>query len=620
MSLFEELKRRNVLRIGLAYLAASWLLIQVADTIFPAYDFPESALTSLITILGIGFVPALVLAWVFQFTAGGIKRDRDADSPVDTMARESRLLDRIIMLVLATGIAFFAIDKFVINSGTDPDSASAPMQSIAVLPFVNMSSDPEQEWFGDGISEELLNLLSSIEGVRVTSRTSSFNFKDSDMGTTEIARQLGVAHILEGSVRLSGNIVRITVQLIDATADAHLWSETYDRHLDDIFAIQDDVAAAVVDQLKIELAVGLTPVRRHETEAFSLYLKARQIANGPMPQPLDRVERLLKRALELDPEFSDAKVELGFVHNQLAENAYRDGQFELADKQWEAQDRLLQEVAASDPDNIQLNIARGWNNIRDPAAAAPYIERALNQDPQNSRALNTAVVLLTRTWRNTAATQIAEYLVRRDPLFSHSQWNLQRAYLNGRQFDLLEKDARTTIALEPERYGPRWHLGTALLLKSDPEPTAALEAYKSIVANNIHGYGYRLQGVAVAQHALGKFDESAAAIAELIKLNNAVEEEPLRRPVMIAFAYAGIGDADNAFLYLEKARDTTPGQLRVLADNPFYDNLREDPRWIPFLESTGLGPRQLSDVKFNPRLPVEVQAALAANGPASEAD
>ena len=621
MSLFEELKRRNVLRIGLAYLAASWLLIQVADTIFPAYDLPESALTSLITILGIGFVPALVLAWIFQFTTDGLKRDRDIDRSISMPVDSSRILDRSIMLVLALGIAYFAFDKFILDPARDSEEITAKLQqaygdkSIAVLPFINISSDPEQDYFADGISEELLNLLARIEGLRVISRTSSFNFKDSDESAVEIARKLGVAHILEGSIRRSGDEIRITAQLIDARADAHLWSDTYDRSLNNIFAIQDEVAEHVVEQLKIQLSVGLAPVARHNTEAYTLYLQARQISNGPMPQSLDRAQRLLQRALELDPEYSDAKVELAFLYSELAQRAYHDGQFELEDKHMEAQDRLLQEVAASDPDNIQLNIARGWNHMPDPAAAAPFIERALNQDPQNSRALNTAVVLLTRTWRNTAATQIAEYLVSRDPLFSHSQWNLQRAYLNGRQFDLLEKDSRTTIELEPERYGPRWHLGTALLLKAIPEPEAALEAYQSIAQNDIYSSSYRLQGLAVALHALERYEESAAAITELIEIDSAVADERSRRPVMIAFAYAGIGDADNAFLYLKRARDTTPGQLRVLADNPFYDNLREDPRWIPFLESTGLGPRQLSEVKFNPRLPAEVQAALAASGP-----
>ena len=214
MSFIEELKRRNVLRIGLAYLAVSWLLIQVADTIFPAYGLSASGLTILITILGIGFVPAVVLAWTFELTPEGLKKDSDVDRSASIAPATGKKLDRAIMVVLVAALGYFAVDKVVLDPARDVELIEEATQqgrtqalvesygekSIAVLPFVNMSSDPEQAYFSDGISEELLNLLAKIRELRVISRSSAFSYKGKDIHVTTVAKELNVAHVLEGSV------------------------------------------------------------------------------------------------------------------------------------------------------------------------------------------------------------------------------------------------------------------------------------------------------------------------------------------------------------------------------------------------------------------------------------
>jgi adenylate cyclase len=253
MSLLSELKRRNVFRAAAAYVAVAWLVMQVAEVTFPAFGLSDRALRLLIIALAIGFVPATVLAWVFELTPEGFKRERDLDRTGPLAARTNRLLDRAIVVLLALGLTYFAVDKFFLSPAREQARVEQALEqgrsealeerlgdtSIVVLPFTNLSSDPEQAFFADGMAEELLNLLARIPELRVISRTSAFAFKGKDVGIAEIAEKLRVTHVLEGSVRRSGDRLRITAQLIDAETDSHLWSETYDRTLDDVFEVQD---------------------------------------------------------------------------------------------------------------------------------------------------------------------------------------------------------------------------------------------------------------------------------------------------------------------------------------------------------------------------------------------
>ncbi|MDX1509362.1 MAG: hypothetical protein R3358_13835, partial [Woeseiaceae bacterium] len=320
MSFLDELRRRNVLRVAAAYLVAAWLIVQVAETIFPLFGFDETPARIVVIILAVGFVPALVVAWVFELTPEGLIRDTGGDAGAD--AAGNKRFDRIIMLTLAAAVILFGVHTFIIDPAADRAAVDAARsegevaalrqsfgdKSIAVLPFVNMSSDPEQEYFGDGIAEEILNLLEKVPGLLVTSRTSSFNFRNSGMSAKEIADELGVVHILEGSVRKSGNTLRITAQLIDSRVDGHLWSDKYDRELVDIFDIQDEVAARVVEELKIKLDVDMPTSTRHDPQAYALYLKARTLLQTDDPNALDEVKRLLEQALQIEPDFIDAQV------------------------------------------------------------------------------------------------------------------------------------------------------------------------------------------------------------------------------------------------------------------------------------------------------------------------
>ena len=609
MSFIGELKRRNVIRVAVAYLAGAWLLIQILETLFPIFGLEEASIRVAVIILAIGFLPAVIAAWVFEITPEGLARDSGTLGQSDVPSQTR--FDRIIIATLVVAVAVFAVHTFVLDPQRDAAEREAARQegrsdalvesfgdkSIAVLAFENISSDPEQAYFADGISEELLNLLARVEGLRVTSRTSAFAFKDSDASVPEIAEQLNVSYVLEGSVRRDGEDIRITVQLIDARADTHVWSETYDRKFEHVFLIQDEVAAQVVSELRIKMSVGMPTAPRHDPAAYSLYLQAKQLLNS-FSDDYEKADELLSRALQIDPDYADAKIELSYVYGIYGDRAHDAGDSEAAERHYQRAAALRDEVAAADPDNVALNVASAWVNQANFQVAAGYLERALDRDPSNDRALNIAIILLTRLWREDQAISIAEYLADRDPLYSHVHWNLGRARMNAGAYEAAEETFRTIAAIEPGSIGVAWAIGLALLFQGDAE--AALVQFQEQVSVEV----LRLHGSVLALHDLGHHEEAAAALKSLVAQWG--HDDWRAVAWFIATASAWVGNLDDAFEYLELQRQSDPGWLRVVANSPLYEKLEDDSRWLPFLERAGLAPEQLGAVEFNPRLPPDL--------------
>ncbi len=324
MSFFNELKRRNVFRVGIAYVIGGWLLLQLTDVLSQLLALPEVVGRVIVLLVAIGLPVTLFFAWAFEMTPEGIKKEKDVDRNQSITNVTGQKLNNVIIGVLVVALAYFAVDKFVLAPGnTKPGSdqvseqaaeqstnngksaltpVEAKNKSIAVLPFVNMSSDQEQEYFSDGLSEELLNLLAKIPELRVAARTSSFSFKGQNIEIPEIATRLKVDHVLEGSVRKSGNQLRITAQLIQADNGYHLWSETYDRQLDNIFQIQDEIATAVVEALRVTLLGEAPTVTETDPEAYQLFLEAQFIAHQISAPTLPLAISLYKRALADRPK------------------------------------------------------------------------------------------------------------------------------------------------------------------------------------------------------------------------------------------------------------------------------------------------------------------------------
>jgi TolB-like protein len=336
ISFIKELGRRNVIRVGVAYVVASWLLLQITDVLITILELPGSAGKPIFIFLVVGFIPVLIFSWVYEMTPDGLKKDSGAVADESTNRYTARKLDRItiVLLIIVGGLVVF--DRFLPEPGeqaaavtSENETLPVPAleqqhpasvkiaddrQSIAVMPFVNMSDDKSNEYFSDGISEELLNVLVRVRSLRVPSRTSSFTFKGSDKRLSEIGRELGVEHVLEGSVRKAGDRIRVTAQLIEVATDTHLWSETYTRELDDIFAVQDEIAQAIVDALQLTLSgADRQSLSAHSTsnaKALDEYMIGRHLWNQRTPESLLASIEHLTKAIELDPEFDQAWVAL----------------------------------------------------------------------------------------------------------------------------------------------------------------------------------------------------------------------------------------------------------------------------------------------------------------------
>ena len=452
MSIFEDIKRRNVVRVGIAYVIASWLLLQLTEVLMELLDLPDVAGRFIILLLVIGFVPALIFAWAFEMTPDGIKREKDVDRSQSITPKTGRKLDRTIIVILALAVIYFVYDKLQtpevevpITSTETIAQAEPPVDaeptnidpSIAVLPFADLSPQKDQGYFSDGISEELLNLLVRVDGLKVASRTSSFTYKGSSQSLAEIAGELKVDHVLEGSVRKADNRVRITAQLIDAVTDRHLWSDTYDRDLVDIFAIQDEIANSIVEALRTELgilqdaqAISVT-ADTENLDAYELYLKARGlfIARDKLPESI----ALFERAVELDPDFARAWEGLAAVYS-VAES-------------WNINDREYSEmslVAANKALDLNPELSMPYAVIgskaadtgRDMSKSIESLDRAIDVDPKNT----TAYLWRSINWATLGffdkAISDGNTCLDLDPLYENCRRHLARYHLMAGNKDL----------------------------------------------------------------------------------------------------------------------------------------------------------------------------------------
>ncbi len=315
MSLIAELKRRNVFRVGVAYAIVAWLLLEVASVIFPGLHLPDWTLTFLIVLVVAGFPLALILAWAFELTPEGIKRETDVDRAESVRHSTGRKLDFAIIGLLALAVVYFAVDKFVLEGESVPAAESvAGEKSVAVLPLLDLSPAGDYAWFSDGLSEEILNSLEHLPELMVSARTSSFQFRGEDRNIEEIAQVLGVAHVVEGSVRRSGGQLRVTAQLIRASDGFHLWSETYDRSEQDVFAVQEEIAEKIASALDVVLDEDkrdrMFRTGTRNVQAFEAYQRSRAIYyavhDERTAESLFDANRWLERAIALDPEYSAA--------------------------------------------------------------------------------------------------------------------------------------------------------------------------------------------------------------------------------------------------------------------------------------------------------------------------
>jgi TolB-like protein/Tfp pilus assembly protein PilF len=572
----------------------AFAIIEAADVIFPRLALPDWTVTLVVGLALLGFPVAIVLAWAFEMTPGGVRR-RAVAAPGELRAIiaapasqhwSAGALALVGVTALLAGAWYVGRQS---APAVDADPAAGPMSaSIAVLPFADMSPDKDQEYFSDGISEELLNLLARIPELEVASRTSAFSFKGQNLEIPEIAQRLNVAHVLEGSVRKAGNEVRVTAQLIDARSDTHLWSQTWDRTLDDIFAIQDEIAADVVEQLKVTLLGEAPTVEETNPAAYALFLQARQLGRQRTAEGFEQSIALYQQALAIDSDYTAAWAGLANSYiNQAAEalRPFEEG-YELAR---EAANQAL----GIDPEYAEAHVQLGLIAMYydgDLAAAGRHHERALALEPTSPDLITNAARLAQSLGRLDEAIALHEYAVFRDPLNPTGHYRLGLGYLWTKRPDEAIASFRTALSVSPGRIGAQYGIGEALLEKGEPEEAlAAMQQEFDEV--------WRMVGLPMAYRALGLVAESDAALTELI------EKYEQEAAYNIAYVLAFRGETDRAFEWLDKAVAYHDPGLSRIAVEMLFANIHDDPRWLPFLESIGKSPEQLAAIEFEVRLP-----------------
>jgi len=574
MRLVSELRRRNVLRMAALYVVAAWLIVQVAGALIDLAKLPDWIGTTILWLLAVGFPIALIFSWFYEITAEGVSLEKDVDPTVSITRVTRRRLDFIVISMLCAAVILFAYDKWW---------TAAPLDtSIAVLPFENMSDDPGNEYFSDGLSEELLNMLAGIQELRVTARTSSFSFKGKDTDIPTIGRLLNVANVLEGSVRKSDNQLRITAQLINAETGYHLWSATYDRKMDDIFAVQDEIAAAVVAALRVSILREAPRARETTPEAFSAYLHGLHFYQQRTNDGYDKSVQYVQQALNIDPEYVPAWTLLGATYSNQALT----GQMPFDDANTKAL-AAIEKALQIDPSFALANSARAWLAMvyeRDYAASAAFFRRALDLEPENPIILGNAAVLARTLGRIDQAIEMTQRSLALNPVSPVGYVNLSDQLGHASRPADAAEAARKAIELAPENSIAKVNLAGAYLLGEQPE--MAIE-----VAEQFDWAFYELFINALAYNDLGRFDESNDALVMMM------EQYADDRAFRIAAVHAWKNDIDTAFDWLYRALDEDH-PARGIKTDPFLKNLHDDARWNPLLTSFGLSDKQVAAIRL----------------------
>ncbi len=581
-SAWSKLRRRKVVQWGIAYCAGAWGFLQGLEYVTDTFHWSERIQQIATLALLIGLPVALVLAWYHG--------DRGAQ-------RVTRVEVAILtVLFLLGGGMFWAYQHMggasEVSTIAQSTAASTPLaasdRSIAVLPFVNMSSDQDQEYFADGISEELLNLLAQVPELRVIARTSSFSFKGSNVDIAEIARRLNVTHVLEGSVRKSSDKLRVTAQLIRASDASHLWSQTYDRELTDVFAVQDEIAASVVEQLKIKLLGAVPKLRETDPKAYALFLEARASSQQFTQESIRQSIELYQQALDIDPGYAPAWDGLAAGYYNLADFDMMAGEDVLPPAR-DAIRRALEIDPDYAPAYARAALIEGALQ-GDLAAAARHIERGLALDPSNLDLLGVAIKIARRLNRLDLALELSEYVAARDPINTYGYEQLAISYFNVGRFVDAARACRRGLELNPQAMTLHGLLADTLLDTGDA--AAALEQYRLEPMES-----YRLYGAYLAYAALGDDAQSQAALEQVLSQYGRTS------PYYIATALAYRGEIDRAFEWLDRAVEYRASPLGVIASDPWLRNLHSDPRWMPLLRRLGSAPEQLAAIKFDIKVP-----------------
>jgi TolB-like protein/Flp pilus assembly protein TadD len=586
---FSELKRRNVYKVAVAYAIVGWLLVQIATQVFPFLEIPTWVVRLVIVLVAVGFPIALIIAWAFELTPEGIKRTEDVD-PFDSRsgqvlaasARQPRKYTWIFVVVVGAALSFglFFTGRYTGRTTTSAAGTELPAKSIAVLPFESLSEEKGNAYFAEGIQDEILTRLAKVADLKVISRTSTQHFKSAPDNLPQIAKQLGVTNILEGSVQKANDQVRVNVQLINALTDAHLWAETYDRKLTDIFAVESDIAKTIAETLQAKLTgsekTAISKKPTENAEAHELYLKGRFFWNKRTAADLRKSIEYFNQAIEKDPGFAQAYAALAQSWKLLP--AFNGGAPNDCFPQAEAAARkALALDDTSSTAHAALASLKGLNGFDYPGAIAEY-ERTLQLNPNDATArqwfANLTLANVGQTEREIAEMKRAVEL---DPLSLVINSNLGVAYIHAGRLDDAIAQLRKTVELDGTFYYARYNLAQALELKGlIPEATAEYQKTMSMTEDPVP---LGMLGRLYALH--GQKDE---ALKILQKLRQS-REQRYTAAYALALIYVGLGDRNEALNWLEQGyREHDGFNIGPIRIDPLLAPLHGDPRFEALAE------------------------------------
>jgi TolB-like protein/Tfp pilus assembly protein PilF len=588
-SLFRELVRRKVFRSAALYLAAAWLVLQVADIVLDAFETSPAIMRALIVAFTVGFPVFLLLSWFYELRGARLVKDTGGSEPAPRRwTTRAANITIAVMVVLGAGIYFYSQDQTARDAATSEaglrDAAEAESESaIAVLPLVNISRDPADQFLADGLTEELVNVLTSIPQLRVTARASSFAFRDTDKDARTIGEQLGVGHLIEGSVRRDADRLRISVQLVDTQTGNTRWSAAYNRTLTDIFEIQKDIAERVSGTLQLSLFSDPTPIIRRTTpEAYSDYLRALFLYRTGSRDGYAQAVAELETVIERDDQYAPAWSLLASVRQNQAiigEVDYAEGH-EMARAN-------IERALAIDSNYAYAVSSRAWLAMsyeRDFRLAAQNFRRALELAPNEPAILGNSAVLERLLGRIDRAIELSNQSIARNPLAATAFNNLSDQLYQARRYAEAIESARRALELAPGSPAATVNLAVSEIFAEDPEA-----ALKSVAAIEIPFYNLFVE--ALAHFDLGDQPTADAALAALI------EGYADQRAAYIAAIHSYRGEVDEAFGWLQQAIDARQRTLAVRTE-PLYDNLRDDPRWQRVLEQLGLSDQQVAGIEI----------------------
>ena len=574
---FGELKRRNVYKVAVAYGVVGWLVVQIATQVFPFLEIPNWLVRLVIVFVAVGFPIALVIAWAFELTPEGIRRAEDVDLPAASRPK-NRAWIYVAAIGAALSVGLFFVGRYTAGNATPRPSEAATaisQKSIAVLPLLNESGDPRDEYFSDGLSEELIAALAQIRELKVIGRSSSFRFKERKEESKTIGEKLGVATLLEGTVRKQGDRVRIVAELVNAADGIELWTRTFDRELKDIFAVQTEIAAAVAESLKVTLLGSdeqSTSSATKSTEAHNAYLQGHFHFQRRNLEDFRKAVSYFDEAIRLDPDYALAYAERSEAWSLIGDLA---GQRATA---WPKAKSDAEKAVAIAPALAEAHAALGWVRFFVDwkfAEGLSELKRAKELSPANPTANDLLARVIVYLGQVDEAERHARHAVELDPLSVTAQGNLGRVLFVAGKLDEADAVARKAAELQPAAAGNHRYQVLVAVERGDGEMAlreAQLEPDE----------GYRRFELALAQYVRSDRAAADAALADLIANGRD------RLAYQIAEVYAVRGEKDKAFEWLQISFDNhDPGTLTLLID-PLLRGLRDDPRYKNLLAKLGL--------------------------------